>query len=155
MSLYTALIEWSSDTDSILDNDYSRAHTWVFDGGVTVSASSSPSVVPEPWSVAGNVDPEEAFVASLSSCHMLWFLSIAASKGFNVTSYSDNAEGIMAKNNSGKMAITKVTLNPVVAFGSNTSPSSEELERLHNSAHRQCFIANSVNSEIVINANNN
>lgn len=151
MSRYTALIKWSCDTDSFAENKYSRAHSWTFDGGLTVAASSSPAIVPEPWSDAANVDPEEAFVASLSSCHMLWFLSITGSKGFVVKSYSDNAAGVMAKNASGKLAITQVTLNPKVLFDDAQSPSKAELSDLHKAAHSKCFIANSVNSNITIN----
>lgn len=150
MSRYTALIDWSCDTDSFTENKYSRAHSWTFDGGLTVAASSSPSIVPEPWSDAANVDPEEAFVASLSSCHMLWFLSIAGSKGFVVKSYTDNAEGVMGKNASGKLAITEVTLHPKAVFDDAKCPSKAELSDLHKAAHDKCFIANSVNSTITI-----
>ena len=151
MSRYTALIQWSCNTDSFVENKYSRAHSWTFDGGMTVAASSSPTIVPEPWSDAANVDPEEAFVASLSSCHMLWFLSIAGSEGLIVNSYKDNAEGVMTKNGSGQLAITQITLNPKTAFDSARSPSKIELAELHKATHDKCFIANSVNSNITIN----
>ena len=151
MSRYTALIQWSCNTDSFVENKYSRAHRWTFDGGTTVAASSSPTIVPEPWSDPANVDPEEAFVASLSSCHMLWFLSISGSKGFIVNSYKDNAEGVMTKNGSGQLAINQVTLNPNAIFDSTRSPSKIELADLHKAAHDKCFIANSVNSNITIN----
>lgn len=150
MSRYTALINWSCDTDTFEANKYSRAHSWTFDGGMTIAASSSPTIVPEPWSTAANVDPEEAFVASLSSCHMLWFLSIAGSKGFVVNAYTDNAEGIMAKNELGKLAITQVTLNPKTIFSKSACPTEADLNGLHNDAHSKCFIANSINTEILI-----
>jgi len=151
MSRYCALIKRSCDTDLFAENKYSRAHSWTFDGGRTVAASSSPTVVPEPWSDVANVDPEEAFVASLSSCHMLWFPSITGGQGFMVKSHTDNAEGVMAKNASGKLAITQVTLNPEAVFEKARSPSNTELADLHKAAHSKCFIANSVNSNITIN----
>lgn len=151
MSRYTALIKWACNTESFTENKYSRTHSWTFDGGMTVAASSSPAIVPEPWSDAANVDPEEAFVASLSSCHMLWFLHVARDKGFSVNSYTDNAEGVMAKNASGELAITQVTLNPSTLFDEAKSPSKMELNDLHKAAHDKCFIANSVNSNITIN----
>lgn len=151
MSQYTAQIQWRCDTDSFLENRYSRAHSWTFDGGVTVAASSSPSVVPEPWSVSANVDPEEAFVASLSSCHMLWFLSLAQNSGYEVASYSDNASGIMSKNSQNRLAITQVTLYPEVIFSDSTSIEKETINSLHTAAHEKCFIANSVTSSISIN----
>jgi organic hydroperoxide reductase OsmC/OhrA len=151
MSRHCALIKWSCDTPLFAENKYSRAHSWTFDGGMTVAASSSPTVVPEPWSDAANIDPEEAFVASLSSCHMLWFLSITSSQGFIVKSYIDNAEGVMAKNALGKLAITQVTLNPKAVFETAKSPGKAELASLHEAAHGKCFIANSINSNITIN----
>src|SRR3954469_17511975 len=131
MSAYSARIEWKRGEQKFTDNRYSRAHTWHFDGGIVVPASSSPSVVPLPMSVATAVDPEEAFVASLSSCHLLWFLSIAAKRGFLVDAYDDEAHGIMARNTAGRMAMTSVTLRPRVTFGGATLPDRTALDALH------------------------
>ncbi len=150
MSQYTAQVAWTRGTDeAFVDNQYSRGHEWKFDGGATVLASSAPQVVPLPYSVAEHVDPEEAYVASLSSCHMLFFLSIAAKKKFVVEQYTDNAAGIMATNAAGIMAMTKVTLRPYVKFSEANQPSVEQLEKMHQLSHQQCFIANSVNTEII------
>lgn len=148
MSAYTATIEWNSNGGVFTDNRYSRRHQWHFDGGITVTASSSPHVVPVPMSDAAAVDPEEAFVASLSSCHMLWFLSIAAKRGFIVEKYRDQATGVMSKNENGKLAMTLVTLHPDVKFSSRLIPTESELRNLHHAAHEQCFIASSVKSEV-------
>ncbi|PCJ16776.1 MAG: peroxiredoxin [Gammaproteobacteria bacterium] len=151
MSKYHAEIAWHRASDeTYVDNKYSRGHEWRFDGGVTVAASSSPQVVPLPYSIEENVDPEEAFVASLSSCHMLFFLSIAAKRKYIVDDYVDNAVGLMEKANDGKVSMTQVTLRPVVAFSGDTHPSGEQLERMHHQAHEQCFIANSVKTEVTI-----
>ncbi len=155
MSQHTAKVEWILKSDeSFLDNQYSRGHLWHFDGGATVPASSAPSVVPLPYSVAENVDPEEAFVAALSSCHMLFFLSIAAKKKFTVQQYTDTAFGVMEVNDAGKMAMTKVTLRPKVVFSQGKEPTLSQLERIHHLSHESCFIANSVttkiNTEIVL-----
>lgn len=150
MSTYTAEIRWSRGEQKFTDNRYSRAHTWQFDGGVVVPASSSPSVVPLPMSNTAAVDPEEAFIASLSSCHMLWFLSLAAKQGYTVDSYIDNATGLMAKNSDGKLAIIKVTLRPLAIFSGQKSPDRAVLGMLHHAAHEECFIARSVLSEIAI-----
>lgn len=149
MSHYTAEILWSRGEQAFVDNKYSRAHRWVFDGGLEVPASSSPSVVPLPFSVPGAVDPEEAFVASLSSCHMLWFLSLAAGRGHCVDLYEDKASGVMGRNAEGKVAMLKVTLSPWVRFSGDTRPSAEELRHLHELAHEECFIAHSVRTEVV------
>lgn len=150
MSAYFAKINWlRASNESYIDNKYSRAHEWIFDGGVTVQASSSPHVVPLPYSVEANVDPEEAFIASLSSCHMLFFLSIAAKKKYVVDSYTDNAFGIMEKDGQGKISMTKVTLRPHAKFSGNKEPTLAQLEKIHHQAHEQCFIANSVKTEIV------
>jgi organic hydroperoxide reductase OsmC/OhrA len=148
MSHYTTLVRWERGEQAFLNNRYSRAHVWRFDGGVEVPASSSPSVVPLPMSRADAVDPEEAFVASLSSCHMLWFLSIAAKKGFVVDSYEDQAEGNMDWNSHGRLAMTKVTLRPLVTWSGNKSPDQEAVGALHEQAHGECFIANSVLTEV-------
>jgi organic hydroperoxide reductase OsmC/OhrA len=147
MSHYTALISWERNGAGFLDNKYSRRHLWSFDGGATVPGSSSPHVVPVPLSDPAAVDPEEAFVASLSSCHMLWFLSLAAKQGFTVDRYRDAAEGVMAKNAEGKIALTLVTLKPEVAFDGK-APTRAELDGLHHEAHERCFIANSVKTEV-------
>ncbi|WP_417662191.1 OsmC family protein [Pseudomonas sp.] len=144
MSEYTAKVMWQRGTQSFLNNRYSRAHSWLFDGGVQVPASSSPHVVPLPYSDPAAVDPEEAFVASLSSCHMLWFLGLAAKQGFEVDEYVDNPVGLMAKNAQGRIAMTRVTLFPQVTFAADKSPTHEQLTELHHKAHDQCFIANSV-----------
>ena len=152
MSTYTAGIRWSRGQQKFTDNRYSRAHTWHFDGGTVVPASSSPAVVPLPMSDAGAVDPEEAFVASLSSCHMLWFLSLAAKQGYTVDAYADDASGVMAKNAAGKLAMTTVTLRPLVTFSGAKLPDRAALDALHHAAHGECFIAASIRSEVVIEA---
>ena len=153
MSTYTAEIRWSRGDQKFTDNRYCRAHTWRFDGGVVVSASSSPAVVPLPMSDATAVDPEEAFVASLSSCHMLWFLSIAAKKGYVVDVYADDASGVMEKNADGKLAMTVVTLRPLVTFSGEKLVDRAALDALHHAAHGECFIANSIRSEVRIEPN--
>ena len=149
MAKYLASIHWQREGDTAFTDDrYSRAHVWRFDGGVEVPASSSPHVVPLPMSNAAAVDPEEAFVASLSSCHMLWFLSLAAARGLCVDRYDDHAVGVMAKNAAGKFAMTVVTLRPKVAFGGATQPTREALDELHHRAHESCFIASSVLTDV-------
>ena len=148
MGEHRSVVVWSRDGAAFTDNRYSRGHRWLFDGGVEVPASSSPEVVPLPLSVPAAVDPEEAFVASLSSCHMLWFLSIAARRGFVVDRYRDEAVGVMAKDGDGKPAMTLVTLRPAVAFGGGRLPTRAEVEAMHEEAHAQCFIARSVRSEL-------
>ena len=150
MHIYEATITWRRGEQPFTDNRYSRAHDWRFDGGVTVPASSSPLVVPEPMSVAANVDPEEAFVAAVSSCHMLTFLWIAGRRGFVVDSYTDRAVGVMEKNDEGRVAVTRVTLRPQIAFGGGREPSAEELDDMHHQSHEQCFIANSIKSEVTV-----
>jgi organic hydroperoxide reductase OsmC/OhrA len=146
---YFAKILWSSDGTDFKAGKYSRAHTWNFDGGIEVKASSSPHVVPLPFSVESAVDPEEAFIASLSSCHMLWFLSIAAKNGFSVNSYSDESSGIMGRNSEGKVAMLSVTLRPKVKFVGENIPSSEIIEGMHETAHSECFIASSVKTKVI------
>jgi len=148
MSTYTCTIRWERGDEPFVDDRYSRGHTWLFDGGVEVPGSSSPHVVPLPYSRANAVDPEEAFVASLSSCHMLWYLSIAAKRGFCVDSYTDNAEGVMARNSMGKLAMTVVTLRPRVVFHGEPLPTRSDIEAMHHKAHSECFIANSVRTEV-------
>ncbi|GAB5518576.1 MAG: OsmC family protein [Rhodothermales bacterium] len=147
--VYTAAVRWTrSEGEAFIDNRYHRAHEWAFDGGVTVPASSSPSVVPLPMSDASAVDPEEAFVAALSSCHMLWFLSLAAKQRFVVERYEDAAEGIMQHDDAGRMAITHVWLQPTIVFSGERQPTPEQLAKLHHLAHDQCFIANSVKTVV-------
>lgn len=148
MSTYLATACWERGSQVFTDNRYSRAHRWTFDGGITVPASSSPSVVPLPFSQPAAVDPEEAFVASLASCHLLWFLSLAAKAGYTVDRYEDAAVGTMARNAEGKLAMTKVELRPVTTFSGPRQPSQAELEALHHRAHEECFIATSVRSEV-------
>lgn len=150
MSTYTVRVTWSRGDQKFIDNRYKRAHTWQFDGGETIPASSSPDVVPAPLSDPSAVDPEEAFIASISSCHMLWFLSIAAKRGYVIDHYNDQAEGIMEKDEKGRLAITKVTLKPRVAYNKDSAPSDEEDTQMHNMAHDECFIANSVKTIIVV-----
>ena len=148
MSEYVVTIRWARDGQAFTDNKYSRGHRWIFDGGVEVPASSSPSVVPPPYSQLRAVDPEEAFVAALSSCHMLWFLSIAAKHRLCVDSYVDDATGVMGKDTSGKLAMTRVTLRPRVAFAGDRLPTREEIMAVHHEAHAECFIANSVKTDV-------
>ena len=148
MSQYQTVVVWSRDGAAFTDSRYSRGHRWLFDGGVEVPASSSPHVVPLPLSVAAAVDPEEAFVASLSSCHMLVFLSIAAKRGFVVDSYRDEAIGVLERNTSGKLAMTTVTLRPEVQFTGDKRPSTDELLRMHHESHEGCFIASSVTTDV-------
>ena len=150
MSEYSAKIIWKRNSDvAFTDNQYSRGHRWEFDGGAVVPASSSPHIVPTPYSVEANVDPEEAFVASIASCHMLFFLGIAAKGGFVVDSYVDNPVGIMERGADGKVQVTKVTLRPEISFSGDNQPTGDQLEKLHHQSHEQCFIANSVKAEVV------
>jgi len=148
MSTYTATISWSRNGATFSDNKYSRVHEWSFDGGIRIPASASPHIVPLPYSSEKAVDPEEAFVASLSSCHMLWFLNLAALKGFTVESYEDIAEGIMNHGADKKLAVTQVTLRPNVKFTGAKIPSKEEADALHHKAHDECFIARSVKTDV-------
>jgi organic hydroperoxide reductase OsmC/OhrA len=144
---YTATVEWSRGDAPFVDQRYSRVHRIRFDGGIDVPGSSSPHVVREPYSDAAAVDPEEAFVASLASCHLLWFLSIAAGRGFVVDSYVDEASGTMARNAERKLAMTEVTLRPRVRFAG-TAPDVATHEAMHHEAHDECFIANSVRTQV-------
>ena len=148
MAQYTAEISWHRDGQDFLSSRYSRKHLMRFDGGIEVVGSSSPHVVPLPYSEVRAVDPEEAFVASLSSCHMLWFLSIAAKRKLCVDAYLDNAVGVMDKNADRKMAMTVVTLRPKVTFSADKLPTQAQVEELHHQAHEECFIANSVKTEV-------
>jgi len=148
MTEYRTLVEWTRAGAAFSDNRYSRGHRWLFDGGVEVPASSSPHIVPLPMSVAAAVDPEEAFVASLSSCHLLWFLSIAARRGFIVDSYQDHTIGIMGKDATGRLAMTRVTLRPETQFSGAKRPTADDVLAMHHEAHDQCFIANSVKTDV-------
>ncbi len=150
MSAYTTTIIWKRGDQPFVDNKYKRAHSWRFDSGITIKASSSPSIVPAPFSDPSAVDPEEAFVASISSCHMLWFLFIAAERGIVVDYYTDNAEGILAKDESGKLSITKVTLRPHIVYDKSSLPGKEINAKIHKQAHEKCFIANSVKTVIEV-----
>ena len=147
---YTATIEWARQGAAFTDNRYSRGHRWEFDGGVEVPASASPHSVPLPLSVAEAVDPEEAFVASVASCHMLWFLSIAAQQGHVVESYRDAASATLGRDRSGQLAILDVYLCPAVEFGAGNGPGAAGLAALHHAAHARCFIANSIKATIHI-----
>ncbi len=150
MSTYTAKIVWKSDSpETFTKNRYTRGHTWEFDGGIIIPASSSPQVVPR-FSVEAAVDPEEALVASVSSCHMLTFLYLAARAGFNIAAYTDNAVGEMATLEDGRQWLSKITLDPQIKWLGDTIPTADELAALHHDAHEMCYIANSIKSEIVV-----
>lgn len=146
MSTHQARLEWRRETNEFVYQTYNRDHQWVFDGGIKVMASASPNFLGNP----ACVDPEEAFIASLASCHMLSFLAIAAKKRFVVDSYKDCAVGCLEKNAAGHYALTEVNLKPKINFGGERTPSAEELEQMHDLAHHQCFIANSVKTEVTI-----
>lgn len=148
MAHHSAKVRWERGDQLFTDNRYSRNHTWTFDGGVSIPASASPTVVPLPLSSENAVDPEEAFVASLSSCHMLWFLALAAKEGYSVDSYADHAVGTMGKNVEGRIAMVLVELRPEVHFSGARVPTAEQLTDLHDRAHDLCFIANSIRAEV-------
>jgi organic hydroperoxide reductase OsmC/OhrA len=150
MSEHKATIRWQRTSPDFLKGRYLREHTWSFDGGLTISASASPSVVPTPWSNPAFVDPEEAYVASLSSCHMLTFIYLAGRQGFQVDSYEDEAIGVISKNEKGIPWISSVTLRPKIAYSGDKLPTPADQERLHHLAHEQCFIANSVKTEVTV-----
>ena len=147
---YRASVKWSRSGAAFTDQRYSRGHTWSFDGGVTVPASSSPLSVKLPYSVTEAVDPEEAFVVALASCHMLTFLWVASRQGFLVESYEDDAVGAMTKNERRVSWVSAVTLHPRIVYGGDRRPSPEDEGRLHHEAHEQCFIANSVRTQITV-----
>ena len=152
MSTYTATIRWSRTGEGdFTKGQYSRAHSWEFDGGLTVPASPSPHIVPAPWNDPSGVDPEEAFIASLSSCHMLFFLDFARRDGWTLDSYRDEAEGVLEKGADGKIAMTRVTLRPNVIWHG-AAPDEAEIADLHHRAHEACFIANSVKTEVRVEA---
>ena len=148
MSRHTAEIVWESD-GHFAEGSYSRRHQWRFDGGAIVAGSSSPAIVPAPMSDPAGVDPEEALVASAASCHMLWFLDLARQAGLEIASYADKAEAEMGRIAPGRVAIVKIILRPQIAFAGRV-PDAAELDRLHHEAHERCFIANSLNCEIVV-----
>ena len=149
---YRAEVIWTRDGAVFTDNRYSRGHVWRFDGGVEVPASSSPLSVKLPLSRADAVDPEEALVAAVSSCHMLFFLGFAAKAGFVVDKYEDAPVGVMTKNENGKLFVSKITLNPVITFSGSKRPSPEEFDALHHHSHEECYVANSVRAEVVVTA---
>jgi organic hydroperoxide reductase OsmC/OhrA len=150
MSEHVATVSWKRNGPDFVKGKYSREHTWIFDGGQTVPASPAPTSVPAPWSNAANVDPEEAFVASIASCHMLTLLWLASRKGFQADSYEDKAVGVMTKNERGVPWVSKVTLRPRITWSGEKMPASTDIDHLHHEAHEQCFIANSVKTEIVV-----
>jgi organic hydroperoxide reductase OsmC/OhrA len=150
MSTYTAQLVWERGTQDFLSQKYSRRHRIRFDGGAEILASSSPAVVPVPASDPAGIDPEEAFVASLSSCHMLWFLFVAGKRGFVVDRYEDNPTGVLERNAERRWAISVVTLHPMIAFAADKQPSASELEQMHQKAHEECYIANSVKTDVRI-----
>ena len=150
MSDHRATIRWQFAGGDFLKGRYSREHTWTFDGGATVPASPSPSIVPKPFSNPESVDPEEAFVASISSCHLLTFLYLASKAGFEIQSYEDEAVGTMSKNENGVPWVSAVVLKPRIVYVGEKRPSSADEDRLHHDAHEQCFIANSVKTDIKV-----
>jgi organic hydroperoxide reductase OsmC/OhrA len=150
MAEHKATITWKLTSPDFIKGKYSREHTWTFDGGLVVPASPAPSVVPAPYSNPAHVDPEEAFVASIASCHMLTFLYVASKAGFQIDSYQDEAVGVMAKNERGIPWVSVVTLNPKIAYGGDKLPTHSDEQRLHHLAHEQCFIANSVKTQVVV-----
>jgi organic hydroperoxide reductase OsmC/OhrA len=147
---YTAEVVWTRDGAVFTDNRYGRGHVWRFDGGVEVPASSSPLSVKLPLSRADAVDPEEALVAAVASCHMLFFLGFAAKAGFVVDKYEDAPVGVMTKNEQGKLFVSKITLTPAITFSGSKRPSAEELDALHHHSHEECYVANSVRAEVVV-----
>jgi organic hydroperoxide reductase OsmC/OhrA len=152
MSQHRADIRWKNPNPGpdFLKGKYTREHTWAFDGGLTVPASSSPAVVPVPWSNPAGVDPEEAFVASLASCHFLTFVFLAGRRGFQVDGYEDQAVGTVEKNERGVPWVARVTLAPRITYGGDKTPNADEEAELHHRAHEQCFISNSVKTEVVV-----
>jgi organic hydroperoxide reductase OsmC/OhrA len=149
---YRVTVLWTRGEAAFTDNRYSRGHVWKFDGGIEVPASSAPSSVRLPYSVAEAVDPEEALVAAASSCHMLTFLFVAAKGGFVVDRYEDDARGVLTKNERGKLFVSRIMLRPAITFGGDKQPSPADLEALHHQAHEECYIANSILAEVVVEA---
>ena len=149
MHQFFATLAWQRDGQDFAGQRYSRGHEWQFDGGLTVPASSSPLSVPLPMSVAANIDPEEALVAATSSCHMLFFLSLAAQRGYVIDDYRDDAVGELGKNAQGRLAMTRIVLRPRIAFAG-TPPTPDALAALHHDAHERCYIANSLTADVVV-----
>ena len=150
MTQHTAQLLWERGDQPFLDTRYSRRHELRFDGGAVVAGSSAPTSVPLPFSDATAVDPEEAFVSSLSSCHMLWFLALACKRGFRVDRYADDAVGELGVNAQGRKAMLRVTLRPQVRFSGERVPDAAQVEALHHEAHEACYIANSVRTEVLV-----
>ena len=150
MKAHTARVEWQRGRHSFTDQRYSRVHRWLFDGGFEVPASASPAIVKEPYSDPAAVDPEEAFVAALSSCHMLWFLDLAARAGLRIERYEDTAEGELARRDDGKLWLARVRLQPLAAVGGSSPPEDALMQRLHHQAHDECFLANAVKSAVTV-----
>ena len=151
MSTYTATIRWTRDPGTdFTKGRYSRAHEWAFDGGAVVPASASPDNVPPGTADEAGVDPEEAFIAAISSCHMLFFVDYSRRAGFVVDSYVDEAIGVLEKRADGRIWVSRVTLRPSVEFSGDKHPTAEDIARLHHRAHEDCFIANSVSSEVTV-----
>lgn len=148
MAEYKAIVSWRNNGPDFLKGRYSREHTWTFDGGLKLPASSSPSVVPVPYSNPAGVDPEEAFVASVSSCHMLTFLFLAGRGGFQIESYEDEAVGHMAKGANGVPWVSSITLSPKIVYAGGKVPTQADEEKLHHHAHEQCYIANSIKTAV-------
>jgi organic hydroperoxide reductase OsmC/OhrA len=148
--MHTATLLWTRDDAVFTDGKYSRAHEISFDGGITVVGSASPTVVKLPLSREDAVDPEEMFVAALASCHMLFFLDFARRGGYVVDAYQDKAEGVLGKDERGRIAVTQVRLNPVVVWGGEKQPAPEEVRELHHKSHEACFIANSFRGDVAI-----
>ena len=146
MSEHKATIKWARSGADFSYKTYSRDHVWRFDNGVEVPGSAAPAYLGNPQ----RVDPEAAFVAALSSCHMLTFLALASNKGFVVDSYEDAAVGHLEKNANGKMAVTRVDLHPKITYSGAKLPGVADLQWLHDKAHKECFIANSVTTQIDI-----
>jgi len=152
MSTHQATIHWRNTGPEFLERRYSREHLWRFDGGLEVPASPSPLVVAAPWSNAASIDPEEAFVAAVASCHMLWFLHMAVDAGFEVGQYEDLAVGQMTRDERGRLWISRTTLHPRIEWIGPRQPSPDDVRDLHHRAHEECFIANSIRTEVLIEA---
>src|SRR5882762_5624153 len=150
MAEHKATIHWKRQHEEFTKGKYSREHTWHFDGGLTLPASPSPQVVQPPWSIPANIDPEEAFVASVSSCHMLTFLYVASKRGFQIDSYDDEAVGTMTKGPNGTPWISLITLHPHIVYSGDKTPTASDEEELHHLSHEQCFIANSIKTEVKV-----
>jgi organic hydroperoxide reductase OsmC/OhrA len=148
MSQHTAVVEWHRGEVPFTHDRYSRVHAWSFDGGIEIRASASPSVVPVPLSDPAAVDPEEAFVAALSSCHMLWFLALAAKARVTVDAYRDAPIGTMMRMEDGRQVLGRIVLRPKVTLAEPTE--EETLRRLHADAHHQCFLANALKVDLEI-----